>query len=118
MKILNKIKNLLMSLFMSFNILCINVYADSFPAETESNFLDTLKPFLEEYRFLLNAFVGFTVITSILVVIINLMRLAFQAGEHPIMRKQVERDLLTSFICLALLGGAGAIYAVILAIVF
>lgn len=118
MKILNKTKKFLMSLFISFNILCMNVYADAFPAKTEKNFLDTLKPFLEEYKFLLNAFVGFTVITSILVVIINLMRLAFQAGDHPIIRQQIERDLLTSFICLGLLGGAGAIYVAILAIIF
>lgn len=118
MKYLNKIKRFLVSTMVFLNFICLKAYADGVPAMTEDKFFDKMKPFLKEYKLALNAFVGFTVVTSILVVIINLMRLAFHGGDHPMIRQQIERNLLTSFICLMLLGGAGTIYAAIIMIVF
>lgn len=118
MKYLNKLKKFAISAFTFFNFMCLKVYADGVPAMTEKNFFDKMKPFIKEYKLALNAFIGFTVITSILVVIVNLMRLAFHGGDHPMIRQQIERNLLTSFICLMLLGGAGTIYAAIIMIVF
>lgn len=75
------------------------------------------KEFMDEYRMMLAYFSGFGVLTSILVGIILMLKLATMPN-HPIQRRNCIAGIITSFICMSLLGGISLILTLFYTIIF
>lgn len=82
-----------------------------------TNLRNALKSF-EKYIDLSTTFyIAASILTSILVIIINIFNLAV-IPSHPIKRRQTIENLICSLLCLALTGGTGLFIKLIIQIIF
>ena len=83
------------------------------PASTSNNFLESLKPFMLEYKTFLNFFIGFVLLTNIIIFIYHFCQLGAKACNHPLIRQQTIHNILICGVCLALIGGGATIYYIL-----
>lgn len=79
------------------------------PASSQTGFIYAVRLFYQEYRLVLNAFIGITVLTNILIMIYHFCNLA-KVATSPKERSRVLNNILITGICLAILGGSSLIY--------
>lgn len=72
-------------------------------------FLEAMNAFLQEYQFQISGFLGFTVLTCLLVMIIHITRLGTSGGSAR-NREEAIRGILVSGIGLAVLGSISVWY--------
>lgn len=77
------------------------------PDENRVTIYDTIREFVSRFNELIflfaNFFLGFALITTILITAINIFKLA-TSSSHPVYRRDAIINLLTSFVCVSLLG--------------
>lgn len=66
-----------------------------------------------EYSIFVSGFIGFSLLTSILVFIVHLIKLGSEGNANPIIRAKIFKDILISGITTALLGCIGVIYVIL-----
>lgn len=99
-------------LFILFFIILILICTTTSLAGSETNKgLSSLNNTIAYYGGILTAF---ALSTGVLVMIIHFIRLA-NSYDHPIMRRQVQKDIVISGVTIALIGGIGLIGRIIAA---
>lgn len=73
------------------------------------NMGEGLAEFLNEYQTVVRIFYAFVLITVIIIMIINVTKLA-KAGDNPQKRSEAIHGILITGICLAILGSIGFVY--------
>lgn len=107
----------IISMYVSILSFSINVNAQGVPAQTKENFMKSLQPFFKEYGLILNTFVGIVVLTNFIIFMYHFCRLAKMSCDHPLIRKEAINNIMISGVCLALIGGAGTIYAILFTVI-
>lgn len=103
---MDKIKRIVVYLLTLNFLLPIQVFASHIDMGKVN---EELKNFGGEISWIASAFVSLSLATSLLIFIINFIRLAC-SYTHPLIRQKVLKDILISGICTALLGGGNLIF--------
>lgn len=95
--------------FVILNIFDLNSFATT---AMSGDISKPLKNFYKEYRFYVNLFTGFVVLSNLLIFIYHFCRLGM-VSTNPQERRKCLNDMLICGICLGLIGG-GAVVTYIL----
>ena len=108
-----KIKYLSCSIctFVAFNLL--KVIPSMAIGGTGGKFITAFNDLSEFSKTLTNGMLAFSMLSGIAVILYHGIQLAL-VGNNPNERSKVLRNLLTSMICMALLGGIGLIMSIIM----
>lgn len=95
-------------LFVIILLFCTKMDSFAVGVAHSADIRNALKAFRKEYKFYLNVFVGFIVLSNILIFIYHFFRLGAVA-TNPQERKKTINDLIICGVCLALIGGGAVI---------
>lgn len=76
---------------------------------------EKLANFQEEFGTTVNGFLGFFLVSSILIMIIHFIRLG-QHGDKPALRTKVMNDMMITGVCTAVIGSLWFVYGLVMAI--
>lgn len=90
------------------------VYVDK---EILKNISKPLNTFLNNYQSIITFILAFSIITTFIIMIINITKLA-NARDNPQLRKEAVNGILITGICIAILGSLSTIYIILISIIF
>lgn len=76
---------------------------------------EKLNAFKNEFGTTVNGFLGFFLVSSILIMIIHFIRLG-QHGDKPALRAKVMNDMMITGVCTAVIGSLWFVYGLVMAI--
>lgn len=95
---------LIMQLILMCLIINLSVIDGYCVTVSTGNFMLPLKTFMNEYRVVFGVFIGFVLLTNIIIFIYHFVRMTAKSS-NPQERKKCLEDIFISGICLSLLGG-------------
>lgn len=81
------------------------------------NISKPLNTFLNNYQSIITFILAFSIITTFIIMIINITKLA-NARDNPQLRKEAVNGILITGICIAILGSLSTIYIILISIIF
>lgn len=90
------------------------VYVDK---EILKNISKPLNTFLNNYQSIITFILAFSIITTFIIMIINITKLA-NARDNPQLRKEAVNGILITGICIVILGSLSTIYIILISIIF
>ena len=95
--------------FAILNIFNLDSFAIVTTGEaTSGDLTKPLKNFYKEYKFYVNLFTGFVVLSNLLIFIYHFCRLGM-VSDNPQERRKCLNDMLICGVCLALIGGGATV---------
>lgn len=95
--------------FAIFNIFDLNSFATT---AISGDLKQPLQNFYKEYKFYVNLFTGFVVLSNLLIFIYHFCRLGM-VSDNPQERRKCLNDMLICGVCLGLIGGGAIVIYII-----
>jgi len=83
----------------------------------EDQFSTALNSFFSDWQLFISGFMGVAILSSVLIFIIHMIKLATSGGSHPMIRRKIMGDILVSGVTTALLGGISLVFYLLYTIV-